>query len=438
MRTPIPERAGLPTEVREQAPGRSPSAPRPPVGHLGDKASRARFTTPGAVRWSIEFPQPISGLEWSPAGGLAVSAGPVVHNVTSRGVKRWIVVTGEGHRLYRLGGQQVVWSPAFQRISQIGSRGQMGWKRDWAGGVAEDPRGGFLLVDAATVAAVGPDGRDRWRVSIEGLHNLHGPFPCTEGVVFQGVRGLQSTAVTISDRGMVVREVALERGSLLLGTDADCGSLVWRGGEVALLDLRGVERWRLALPREPLVRAVEGGFLMATGATQDPIAAMVVAADGRRLWSEDLPVSGRLTRIDAFAVQEGRPSALGLCLDVSSPCARPGELRGPFNAMLTPGADGRLRVLARHVQGHLAVTPHPGGGLVVAGSSSEDATEVALRQEGDLVLWQATLEGRLSAGPFVGPSGEVYVATCRGWDCEAPFRLAAITGTTPAPEAAGN
>ncbi|HUT76274.1 MAG TPA: hypothetical protein VM285_01215, partial [Polyangia bacterium] len=260
--TPVPEDVNRVREVGNPTPAKAPAAARSHLGTADDAASRARFHTPGAVRWSIELPRAIGGLAWLPERGLAVSAGPVVHNVTSRGVERWSLVAGEGHRLHRLGGQQVVWSPAFQRIMQIGNRGQIGWKRDWAGGIADDPRGGFLLVDAATVAAVGPDGKDRWRVSLEGLRRLRGPFPCEDGVVFQGVRGLESTAVTISDRGMVLRETALERGSLLLGTGHGCEPLIWRGGEVALLDRRGIERWRRPLSREPLVSAVDGGFLL--------------------------------------------------------------------------------------------------------------------------------------------------------------------------------
>jgi hypothetical protein len=430
--TPIPERGNRAQAAASQAPAQAPPAAPQPPGPADDAAGRARFHTPGAVRWSVELPRPISGIAWLPSGGLAVSAGPAVHNVTSRGVERWTLVAGEGHRLFRLGGQQVVWSPAFQRIMEIDNRGQVGWKREWTGGIAEDPRGGFLLVDAATVAAVGADGRDRWRVSLDGLRRLRGPFPCRDGVVFQGVRGLESTAVTISDHGMVVRELALERGSLLLGTGIGCEPLIWRGGEVAMLDPRGIERWRRPLAREPLVSPVDSGFLLVTGAATGAIAALVLDAEGRPIWTADLPVAGRMTRIDPLAVRAGRPTALGLCLDVSSPCARPGELRGPYNALLTPGADGRMRVLARHTRGHLAVAPDPAGGLLVASSSAEDATEVARRGADDIVRWQVALPGRLSAGPFVGPSGEVYVATCGGWECGPPFRLAAITGAEPA------
>jgi hypothetical protein len=431
--TPVPEQQGRTREAASPPSTPALAAPRTPAGPADDAASRVRFRTPGAVRWSLELPRPIGGLAWFPAGGLAVSAGPAVHNVTGRGAERWSVVAGEGHRLYRLDGQQVVWSPAFQRIMQIGSRGRIGWQRDWAGGLADDPRGGFLLVDAATVTAIGQDGKDRWRVSLEGLRRLHGPFPCAEGVVFQGVRGLESTAVTISERGMVLREIALERGSLLLGAGSRCEPLIWRGGEVVLLDQRGSERWRRALSREPLVSAVGGGFLLVTGAATEAIEALVLGDDGRERWQEDLPVAGRLTRIDALAVRGGRPTALGLCLDVSNPCARSGELRGPYNALLTPGADGRMRVLARHVQGHLAAVPHPAGGLVIAGSSEAESTEVALRGDDDIVRWQVVLSGRLSAGPVVGPAGEIYAATCFGWDCGPPFRLAAITAEAPAP-----
>jgi hypothetical protein len=435
--TPVPERAGGDAgPAKVPVPDGAALAPgAPAVATASVAPGRARPGAPGSVRWELGFDRPVTGLAWIPDTGLAVSAGSALRIVNSRGVERWSLVAGEGHRVHLLDGHPVVWSPGFGRLAQLGRQGRVGWKRDWSGEIAEDPRGGLLLVEAATVAALGADGKDRWRVSLEGLRRLHGPFPCGEGVVFQGMRGVESAAVVISDRGMVLRETALERGSLLLGTDPACEPLIWRGGEVALLDRRGIERWRLPLPGEPLVRPVFGGFLLAVSGPDRAVSARVLGEDGRRSWSEELPVAGRLTRLDVLAEVAGRPTALGLCLDVSSPCARAGGSRGPYNALLTPGGDGRLRVLARHVQGHLAAVPHPAGGLVLAGASTADATEVALRGGDDIVRWQATLPGRLSAGPLAGPAGEIYVATCDGWDCDPPHRLFSITGEAPLPAA---
>jgi hypothetical protein len=68
----------------------------------------------------------------------------------------------------------------------------------------------------------------------------------------------------------------------------------------------------------------------------------------------------------------------------------------------------------------------------VASSPEETVTELTLRDDrSDAVTWQISLPGRLSAGPYVGPEGEIYVATCNGWDCAPPYLLIAITGIEP-------
>ena len=67
-------------------------------------------------------------------------------------------------------------------------------------------------------------------------------------------------------------------------------------------------------------------------------------------------------------------------------------------------------------------------GLAIASSSGEGSTEVTLRDGGGAIRTIVTLPGRLSAGPFVGPNDEVYVATCETWGCRAPYALFAITG----------
>jgi len=381
------------------------------------------------VRWVTELSAPITFVRWSPLAGLVVSAGTEVHNVTSRGQKRWYVVAGQGHRLFTAGDNEVVWSPSFQRLSEIRRWGRQGWQRKWHGDLVGDEERGFFLVDAATVSAVGPDGKDRWRASLEGLRRLEGPYACAEGSLFHGIRGLEGVAVTISKRGAVMRETVLERGAVVLGAGESCAPLVWHGDEVSLLDARGIKQWRHPAPSAPMVRRLDGGFLLVSHAADKPVRFTAIRDAGEVVWSQDLPASGRVTGIGLHPGANLRARLVGLCLDVSSPCARPGGDRGPYNALMTLAPNGELRALVRHTSGHLAFAPHPRGGFVVASSPDVELTELTLRSDvGDSVVWQLSLPGRLSAGPHVGPEGEIYIATCNGWDCDPPYLLIAITG----------
>jgi hypothetical protein len=431
--SPIPERAPGAASLAERDPVEAPPAPNQPPSpaKLLDAPKPRRFATPGAVRWTANLDAPITFLRWSKLGGLLVSAGAEVHNVTSWGQDRWRVVAGKGHRLFPAEENEIVWSPQFHRLSEIRRWGRTGWHRKWGGKLAGDEQTGFFLVDAATVAAVAPDGKDRWRASLEGLRRLEGPYPCSEGTLFHGIRGLEGVAVTISKRGAVMRETVLERGATLLGAGPACEPLVWQGGGVALLDSRGLEQWRHRTTSAPMVHRLDGGFLLASYAADKPVRLTAIRDRGTVEWSRDLPVSGRLTRIGVVPGQNLRPRAVGLCLDVSSPCARPGESRGPFNTLLTPAANDTLRTMVRHTSGHLALEPFPAGGFLMASSPDENITELTLRDDEGAVIWQVSLPGRLSAGPHLGPDDEIYLATCNGWGCEAPHMLIAVTGAEP-------
>jgi len=434
--SPIPERAPGAASLAESPADKPPDPGQPPpLDRLVSGPLPLRFSTPGQVRWTVELGAPITYVRWSPLTGLVVSSGGEVHNVTSWGQQRWYVVAGQPHRLFAVGENEVVWSPGFQRLSEIRRWGRQGWQRKWSGELVGDEERGFFLVDAATVAAVGEDGKDRWRASLEGLRRIEGPFACDEGSLFHGIRGLEGVAVTITNRGAVMRETLLERGAVVLGAGKSCDPLVWYGDEVALLDARGIKQWRQPAPSVPIVRRLPGGFLLANYAADKPVSFTAVRDDGTVEWRQDLPVSGRVTDIGLLPAANLRLRAAGLCLDVSSPCARPGGDRGPYNAVLTPASDGELRALIHHTSGHLAYAPHPAGGLVLASSSEEDATELTLRSDGDdSVIWQTLLPGRLSAGPHVGPDGEVYVATCSGWSCSPPYLLVSVTGVEPEKE----
>ena len=96
--------------------------------------------------------------------------------------------------------------------------------------------------------------------------------------------------------------------------------------------------------------------------------------------------------------------------------------------LITADGEGGYRTLLRQIQGHLNFTAHPREGLVIASTSDGKTTELTHRDPTGAVLWQVALPGRLSAGPYVGPSGASYLATCRGWECAAPHTLFAVTG----------
>ncbi len=438
---PLPTRV---TPIPEQSPQSSvaidektdpPVAVQSRISQIVSGPKLQRFKKPGAVRWILELAGPITFIRWTPLAGLVVSVGDEVHNITSQGDDRWRFVGGQHHRLFNLDTTEILWSPAFNRLNQLVRRGRQGWSRRWNGKLVSDQRGGIYLLDASTVAAIGSDGRDRWRASLEGVRKLEGPFPCEDGALFHGMSGLQRVAVHITRRGSLMSETALGRGAVLIGSGSMCKPLVWLGGEIAMLDVRGNTLWKKPMSRLPFVHRLDGGFALVSTNAAGTAHLDVLADDGRVLQASELPVSGRLTgvrilpRPDSLSVD-----AIGVCLDVTSPCSKPEGTRGPFNALVSTVPGIGFRAMLRHVQGHLNFAPYPEGGLLVANSQTAMETDLTLRDARRSILWQVVLPGRLSSGPYVGPSGEVYVATCRGWSCEAPYILVSITGRAPTPK----
>lgn len=385
-----------------------------------------RFSTPGRVRWYLDFDAPATMIRWSPLKGFSVSAGKEVLNVTSRGELRWRQVAGAGHQVFTIDTIEAVWSPAFSTIRELGRRGLSGWSRDWNGGVIGDDRGVFLF-DASTVAALGADGQDQWRIALEGIRKVEGPFTCRGGVVFHGKSGLKRQAVQVSAQGTVLRVTELNRGSQLLGVSDACDPLVWRDGTLRLVSERGIARWSRQYPNAPLVYRLEGGFLITAGRAALPADVEIVSDDGRTTNSGKLPVNGRLCRADAVVANGLDVQVMGFCLDVTHPCAKPDGDRGPYNALVTSDGKGGFRPFVRHTAGHMGAAAMPDGGFLTAGSKEEDATDVEMRDRNHAVVWQTALPGRMSAGPYLGPYGGVYIATCSGWECAPPFRLFSIT-----------
>ncbi len=425
--TPIPEHSRTSPSARSDQNNTIAVSPEKATPLLKGNIIR-RFATPGSVRWSRNLGKPITFIRWTPLAGLIISAGNEVHNVTSQGVHRWKFIAGKGHRLFKLGDEEIVWSPAFGRLNQLLRRGRKGWSRRWDSKLAADDLGGIYLLDASTVAAIGAVGRDRWRVSLEGVRKLDDPFTCKDGVLFQGISGLKRDAVLITNRGTVIRKTALKRSAVLIDASPTCEPLVWQDGEISLLDARGQPIWRHPSRDLPFVHRLEGGFSIVTGQAGRPALFEVVTNNGYLAQSVALPVQGRLTAVQVLPQVNLGVEAIGFCLDVTSPCARPDKTRGPFNALVTSLGNNKFGVLVQHVQGNLSFAQYPDGGLVIASSKDADATDLVLRDEGHQVVWQVNLPGRLSSGPYVGPSGEVYVGTCREWECSAPHLLIAVTG----------
>lgn len=374
----------------------------------------------------MDFDTPVTDIRWSPLKGFSVSAGKEVLNVTSRGEIRWRRVVGEGHRLFTINDVEAVWSPAFSSISELGRRGSSAWSRDWTGGVIGDDRGVFLF-DASAVAALGPDGQDKWRIALEGIRKVEGPFYCKGGVIFYGMSGMKRRAVQVSKKGTVLRMTKLSRGAQLLGVSPACEPLVWRDGELRLLSDRGIAKWSRAYPNAPFVSRLEGGFLVIASRASKLAAFEIVSADGKTVASGTLPVTGRLWRADAVSAVGLDVRVLGFCLDVTHPCAAPDGNRGPYNALVTADGKGGFRALIRHAAGHLGALSSKDGGFLIASSKEEDSTDVEMRNRYHETVWQVTLPGRMSAGPYFGPYGGAYVATCGGRNCEPPYRLFSIT-----------
>ncbi|MCP4199031.1 MAG: hypothetical protein GY762_17945 [Proteobacteria bacterium] len=432
--TPVPEHAPGSANSEQPGPATPPSTNQ--TSSLVTGSVIKRFATPGAVRWTLNLVKPIIFIRWSPLNGLVVSAGNAVHNVTSRGQYRWKFIAGMNHRLFTLDDSEVVWSPEFSRLNKLQRRGRQGWSREWDGKLTSDGQGRVYLLDAGSIASLGADGTDRWRASPEGVRELEGPFICDNGILFHGMSGLQGIAVQISMRGSVIRETELSRGAVLIGAGPGCEPLVWQSGEIRLLNPSGQPIWRipLSLPDLPFVQRLVEGFAFVAGHAERPSRLDVVTDQGRVFQSLDLPIVGRLTAAKILPRSDFGVKVIGLCLDVTSPCSRPGGTRGPFNAILTAAGKDSYRVLVRHIKGHLNFTSYLDGGLVVASSESDNSTELTLRNASYGITWQVALPGRLSAGPYVGPSGEIYVGTCRGWECDAPHQLISVTGKPPPPK----
>ncbi len=391
-----------------------------------------RGATPGAVRFVLDLDAPASRLEQTSLGGLGVSSGKFVHTVKSTGGSRWRHNVGIGHELYRVGDAQVAWSPRYHQLIELKKNGRTGWTRDWKGMVAGDDEGGLFLIDASTVSRLGPDGKDLWRAVPSGIRHLEGPYPCQGATLFHGIRGLSRLAIRVSERGAVIRETPLERGAVMLGSAPDCTPLVWSSGEVSLVTNSGGTAWSFSLPTQPYVEKLTGGWVLVTPRGDLPATFAVISDQGQATEVIDLPVSGRLTaaRVLVDPTEPDRAFGLALCRDVTSPCARPENLRGPYDALLMVHDNARVTPLLRHIPGHLNVASTPLG-FVIASSRSPEVTDVTLRDLEWNIVWTRTIPGRLSAGPTLGDDADVYVATCLGWECLLPYRLFSITLTGP-------
>ena len=420
--SPIPERSTPGKRVENP----EPSKPEPET--LVKESPAIRYSKPGAVRWAVDIGKPITLIRWSPLAGLVVSAGSEVRNVTSRGEVRFRYIAGDRHLVFASDETEIVWSPSFGRVNQILRGGRQGWSRDWNGELDIDSKGNIYLVDASTVTALGSDGADRWRASPPGIRKLAGPISCGDQILFYGGRGLEGMAIRLTSRGSVAEEIKLERGAVLIGAGSGCEPLIWKNGEIALVDKRGLYIWKKQAPEIPIVKSLESGFVILHSQKDGPALVEALKYDGEAVWRSEIPITGRITGAEIVANEGFDFPVIGLCVDVASPCSRPGGDRGPFNALITSLGRGRFRTLVKHVQGHLNFSSYPGEGFVVASSPDENGIGLTLRDSRGAVVWHVDLPGRLSAGPYVGPSGEVYIGSCAGWQCKEPYLLTAVTG----------
>lgn len=386
----------------------------------------ARYSTLGMARYSLLFDAPIVHIQWSAHAGMSISSGKFVHNVTTKGDVRWKVNAGINHEIFLAEQQEVVWARQYGFIFQMVRQGRVGWRKDWESNLAFNPPDTVYLLDASNISKLSEDGLERWRVNVEGVRKLDGPFDCDEFVLFQGKRGQKSVATVISDKGTVVNEIELAFGSVVLGASFQCEPIVWSSGQVQLLNSRGDITWAYPLKNKPLFFRLYNTFVLVVPDAQEAVDVMMLDKQGNLLFKRALPIFGRVTDGKVLELT-GLSQAIALCKDMSSPCAKGDGNRGPFNVVLT-GERGKFSVLERLVKGHNNIEIFPRKGFVHVASSEENTTTVTMRDNQGQVRWDLTLPGRVSVGPYVGPYGGIYVGTCMGWECLPPYRLISITG----------
>lgn len=388
-----------------------------------------RFATPGMVRFAIPLNEPVSFITWSPLAGFSVSVGRSVHNITSKGLDRWQINAGSGHRIFVIDGEEVIWSKEFERLFHVMRNGRTGWSIVWKHEPMFKSGSDVYLVDAANVAAINSRGKQKWLVSPQEVRTMEGPFVCNNNVLFQGRRGKQSMAYVITPGGSIFAKYEMPVASVLLGTSDNCLPVIWSGeeqnNEIFLLNTRGEIAWSHHLKTVPLFNKTRDAYLLAIPNDENPIRMVKLNFDGSVAWNSELPVIGRLTRMDIFDAGNGQ-QVVGLCKDVSSPCTRNGGNRGPFNTVVL-GRNGKFSVLERVVSGHINITEIKNKGFVTAVSRTENETELTMRNSEGAILWTTLLPGRFSAGPYAGPYDAVYLGTCTGWKCKPPYHFISVT-----------
>lgn len=392
-----------------------------------ERLSRAaRLDTPGALRYRVNLPSAAISLRFGAAqNGVLVSIKTEVLLI-SGGAIRGLWAAGAKHEVVSIANTDAVYAPAFSEVFALLPRGRRGWLRSFSHGRVSAIGDGVYLLDASTIRRLAADGTDEWYTEVDQARQLKGPFSCDAGILVQGTRGLSSEAVRIGPRGDVGRRIELPRGAVLLGASPTCEPLVWSDGRVVQLDARGRSVWGRSTAQMPLCTALPRGAAFVAARGEQRALYELIDPRGQTLSSLELPVEGRLTAGWVAPSPTGVGRAIGLCMDVTSPCARKDWGRGPYNALVSLGQDGSVNPLFKHITGHIGFVALPDGRLITASSIDEDTTSVIVRDASDAVLWQAPLAGRMSAGPVVGEN-TVYVATCAGLACDPPHTLFALT-----------
>lgn len=268
----------------------APERAEPQDGRISILASEQALTPdPALAQRTIVVPPPVAVVDWSQPGGLANNAPP---NSTGSAVleRAWRTSLGQGsnnrvkiaappviadgrlyfldadHRLHAIDANDGsrIWT---ERLRPRDSRDRVAR----GGGVAVS--GGRVFVSTGfgfVVALNASDGSEIWRVQSDA------PF---------------QSAPTVAGG----RVYAITNDSELIAIDAGTGDVVWNYQAIA-------EPARiLAAPSV----AVEGDTVVAPFASGEVVA--LLAANGRRLWSDSLSRTGRLTSLSAINDIAGRP-----------------------------------------------------------------------------------------------------------------------------------
>ncbi len=334
--------------------GDQPAQTAPQDGRVTILAFEQELTPDPALQArTITVPAPVEVRDWSQPGGTATNASPPQAG-TAVLEQAWRASLGAGsNNRTRIAAPPVIadgvlyFLDADHRVHAISaSDGERSWTRSLrpsegrdrvarGGGVAVSGGRVFVSTGFGFIAALDAStGEEIWRA------NADAPF---------------QSAPTVSG----TRVYAITNDSELMAMDAGTGEVSWTHQAIA-------EPARIL--SAPSV-AVEGDSVIAPFASGEVVA--LLAGNGRRLWSDSLSRSGRLTSLSAINDIAGRPVLVnGVVYAVSHSGVLAGiDLRSgqrgwskPFASTQTPYVAGDV-LYAVSVDGELAAFDRMTGGV---------------------------------------------------------------------------